>query len=185
MARSSSYLVLRDLGIIALSIVVAALLGSSDVLQNLLDATESLRFIGSFFAGMLYTSLFTTAPAIVAIGQISQSHSPLEVALVGGLGALIGDFFLFHFVRDSLSPHLLSHVHIFHTRHIRRLFSRGPLRWVSPILGTLIIASPLPDELGLIFLGFSKTKTTVFVSLSYLANFIGILTIGIVARALH
>ena len=51
-----------------------------------------------------------------------------------------------------------------------------------PVLGTLVIASPLPDELGVAMLGLAKTDKKSFLIISYLGNFLGILAIGGVAR---
>lgn len=67
---------------------------------------------------------------------------------------------------------------------IKALINLRLFRWVSFALGALIIASPLPDELGISLLGFSKMKTVWFVPVSYVFNGIGILLIGAVARAL-
>jgi hypothetical protein len=57
-------------------------------------------------------------------------------------------------------------------------------RLVSLFVGGLIIASPLPDELGISVWGFSKLKTAWFIPLSFFCNFVGILLIGAVARAI-
>jgi hypothetical protein len=46
----------------------------------------------------------------------------------------------------------------------------------------LIIASPFPDELGLMLMGLSKTNTKVFILLSFVLNFIGILVMGLLLR---
>ena len=50
--------------------------------------------------------------------------------------------------------------------------------------GGLILASPLPDELGVAVLGFSKMRLKYFALLSFVFNFLGIAVIGLVARAL-
>ena len=56
-------------------------------------------------------------------------------------------------------------------------------RWLIAFLGALIIASPLPDELGLTMMGFSKIKTSLFIPISFLLNSLGILIIGLIAKA--
>lgn len=58
-------------------------------------------------------------------------------------------------------------------------------RWLMGAVGMLIIASPLPDKLGIALLGFSKTKQRFFLLLSFTANFLGILAIGLAAQRLH
>lgn len=64
------------------------------------------------------------------------------------------------------------------------IFRLRIFRWSIAFLGALVIASPLPDELGLMMLGFSKIKTSFFVPISFLLNFLGILVIGLIAKAI-
>ena len=61
------------------------------------------------------------------------------------------------------------------------LFKLRSFRWLTFFAGGFIIASPLPDELGIALLGFSKLKTSLFVPLSFTFNFLGICLIGIAA----
>jgi len=49
------------------------------------------------------------------------------------------------------------------------------------IIAYLIIASPLPDELGVALLGTTKQKTKEFLILSYFMNFLGISGISYLA----
>jgi hypothetical protein len=51
-------------------------------------------------------------------------------------------------------------------------------------MGGLIIASPLPDELGLALMGFVKTNNWTFAIISILCNALGIFVIAVVARAI-
>ncbi len=69
-------------------------------------------------------------------------------------------------------------------KRIKLLLKLKFFRWLTFLAGGLIIASPLPDELGISLLGFSKMKTSWFIPLSFAFNFIGILLIGWVAKAL-
>jgi hypothetical protein len=55
---------------------------------------------------------------------------------------------------------------------------------VLPVVGAVIIASPLPDELGLALLGFSRIDRRYFFAISYTMNFIGIVLIGLAARGM-
>jgi len=47
-----------------------------------------------------------------------------------------------------------------------------------------VVASPIPDELGLAMMGLSKMRTSLFVPVSLVMNSAGILLVGLVARAL-
>lgn len=185
MPRPSSYPLRHELGIIALSVCIAFILAYTNALEQLLRSAEGIEGLGSFIAGILYTSIFTSVPAAVALGKIALLHSPFATAFIGGVGALIGDLFVFRFVRDSVSPYLGALIHAAHAEWLRKAFSRHPLLRALPmILGFIIIASPLPDEPGIILLGLTKTKTALFAPISFLANFLGILAIGLAAQSL-
>lgn len=175
---------LQDLAIIVLSVVVALVLVESDILIDILASSQKLEWFGSFVAGMFFTSLLTTAPATVTLGEIAQNNSLWLTALFGALGAMIGDLIIFRFIRDRVGEHLQELLrHQTGGRRFRALFKYKIMRWLTFLAGGLIIASPLPDEIGIGLLGFSKTKTLFFLPLSFACNFVGIAVIGLVARA--
>lgn len=177
--------VLKDFSVIALSLGLAILLERTGLIEHLLTATPRLRVVGSFFAGMFFTSVFTTAPAIVALGEIAQAGSVPMTAAVGALGSVTGDVLIFLTVRDRLSEHLMGHLKASEgwTRFMVLVRTRS-FRIVSLFIGGLIIASPFPDEIGISLMGFSKMPTRWFVPLSYAFNFLGIFLIGLAAKAL-
>lgn len=174
-----------DLLIIAASILLAVLLAQSGLITKLLASTYSMNILGSFIAGLFFTSFFTTAPAIVALGELSLVNELLIVASVGAIGATLGDLVIFHFIRDRFSDHLMEVIkHEGWGRKTRALFKNKLARLVTPFLGFLIISSPLPDELGVSLLGFNKIKLAMFIPISYCANFVGIVVVGLVARGI-
>ncbi|MBP9710908.1 MAG: hypothetical protein KBD50_01450 [Candidatus Pacebacteria bacterium] len=175
---------LKDLGLLALSILIAIILVRTDALVSILTRTEELEFWGSFVAGLFFTSIFTTAPAIVTLGEIAQVYPIFLTALAGAAGAVVGDLIIFRFVKDRFSDHLME---VFGAqggrKRLKHLLKIRSFRWLTFLLGGLIIASPLPDELGVALLGFSKMKVSGFIFISFIFNFIGILIIGIAARS--
>ncbi len=175
---------IRDLAIVILSIFVAIILAKTGALESLITSTHEMRFIGSFIAGILFVSVFTAAPATVVLGEIAQSNSVLALAIIGGLGALIGDLIIFRFVRDRVSQDFSYLIKISKTERLVSIFRLKLFKWIIPFIGALIVASPLPDEVGLAMLGLSRMKTSVFIPLSFLLNSIGILIIGLIAKAL-
>jgi hypothetical protein len=175
----------EDIAIIALSILIAVVLVRTDVLVSLLTNTQELEFIGSFLAGIFFTSIFTTAPAIVTLGEIAQESSLFLTAVAGGAGAVLGDLLIFYFVKDRFSDHVMDLLKTQGgTKRLKALFKRGSFRWLTFLLGGLIIASPLPDELGVTLLGFSKMKVSGFIFLSFIFNSLGVALIGLAARSL-
>lgn len=175
----------QDLAIIVISILIALMLVKTKVLSSIFVSTAEWGLIGSFIAGLFFTSVFTTAPAIVTLGEIANSGSLFLTALFGAMGALIGDLIIFRFVRDRLGEHIFEALkHGSFLKRLRHFLRLKYFRWFTFMVGGLIIASPLPDELGIGLLGFSKMKTTKFIPLSLIFNFIGILAIGFVARSI-
>lgn len=176
---------MQDVAIIALSILLALVLVRSDALVQLLTATVELEFIGSFVAGLFFTSVFTTAPAIVTLGEIAQESSLFLTAVAGSIGAVLGDLIIFRFVKDRFTDHVMELIRTQGgKKRIKALFRRGSFRWLTFLLGGMIIASPLPDELGVSLLGLSKMRLSGFIALSFVFNFLGIVLIGIAARSI-
>lgn len=175
---------LQDVGIIVLSILVAIILAKTNVLSKILTSTQELKFLGSFVTGLFFTSAFTTAPAIVTLGEISRANSLIGTAFFGAIGAVVGDMIIFRFFRDRFSQHLMELLkHQGGTKRIRAIFKLKMFRWLTFMAGGLIIASPLPDELGITLLGLSKMNAYGFAFLSLVFNFLGIILIGLVARS--
>ncbi|MBI2062559.1 MAG: hypothetical protein HYT64_02635 [Candidatus Yanofskybacteria bacterium] len=174
----------RDLVLVVFSILIAVILARTGVLQDLITSTKEIRFIGSFIAGIFFTSIFTAAPATVVLGEIAQSNSVIMVAILGGLGALAGDLLIFRFVRDKIFQDFSYLVKISRSERFVSVFKLKLFRILTPFIGALIIASPLPDEAGVAMLGLSKMKTSTFIPLSFLLNSIGILIIGLIAKTL-
>jgi len=179
------FLLAQDLAFVGISIVVAVALVKSDALVGVLTSSRELEYLGSFLAGLFFTSIFTTAPAIVTLGELAQANGIVATAAFGAFGALAGDLIIFRFIRDGLSEHLAILIATRgRKRTAKRVFTLRIFRWLTFLVGGLIIASPLPDELGVGMLGLSKMRLAVFIPLSLLFNFIGILGIGLVATAL-
>ena len=174
---------IKDVAIIALSVLIAIILVKTEVLVSILASSKELELFGSFIAGMFFTSIFTVAPATVVLAEIAQVNSVLWVAFFGGIGAMIGDMIIFRFVRNRLFEDILYLLKKSKFERLISIFRLRIFRWLIAFLGALIIASPLPDELGLMMMGFSKIKTSLFIPISFLLNSLGILIIGLIAKA--
>ncbi len=174
---------LQDIGIVAISVLIAIILVKTNTISSILDSTTELKFLGNFIAGMFFTSIFTTAPAIVTLGELSQINSVISVAFFGALGAVVGDLVIFRFVRDRLSEHLTELVkHDSFWKRIKALFRLKYFRWITFLIGGLILASPFPDELAISLLGVTKMRISVFIATSFVFNFLGIYIIGTIAN---
>lgn len=171
-----------DIFFVAVSVLAAVWLAKSGILENNLTGKNFL--LESFIAGLFFTSAFTTAPAITALGIIAKSSGHiLPIAIIGGLGALLGDLIIFSFIRDRLSEDIFF-VLGKEGKQVRHLFHIRLFRWFTFLFAGFIIASPLPDELGLALMGISKTRASLLIPTSLLFNSFGIFVIALIANAL-
>lgn len=173
----------KDLIIFVISIFCAIVLVATNAVPIFFTNTNLSHWVASLIAGVFFTSVFTTAPAIAALAVIAHGNSAWQTAFFGAFGSLLGDMFIFKFVRDNVSrdfQFLFNEIRQ-EKRWLKIHHRWGELkafRWLVPLIGALIIASPLPDEIGLTILGLSKIKMRVMIPLTYALNFIGILLIA-------
>lgn len=173
---------IKNLGIIFLSVLIAIILGETDAFKELLKSAQELRFVGSFIAGVFFISVFTVAPASVVLFEIAQTTPIWEVAIWGGLGAVAGDFIIFRFIKDNFADEVVNFFRKTRAQKIIGVFKLPGLRWLVPLLGAVIIASPLPDELGLAMMGLSKVKSSTFILISFTLNTLGIFVLTLFTR---
>ncbi len=177
--------IIQDILILCVSIFVAVVFAKFGIFETLLHASGDIFLVDSFIAGLFFTSAFTTPLSIVAFGEIAQStDSILLVSILGGLGAMCGDFLIYTFVKDRLSEDLLYVFGSLKKGSLKPLFKHRFFRWITFLVGGFIIASPFPDEIGIAMMGMSKAKMWAFLPVSFLFNAIGIFLVAIVARAL-
>jgi hypothetical protein len=165
---------IRDLLMISIGIIFAIIFVKTGLMDLMINAVRDYYILASFIAGIFFTSIFTIAPSSIALVNIAN-HAPLPgVVLFGGLGAMCGDLILFFFIRDRFSEDLMRVVKKSTVRYILHSLHFGFLRWLSPVLGALIIASPIPDEFAITLLGMSKIKTAILIPLAFIMNSLGI-----------
>src|SRR5690349_17749917 len=97
----------QDLGIVILSVIIAVILSASGALEIFMNNLGGFPLLGILLAGVLFTSVFTTAPAIVLLASFSFQYPVWLVAIWGTVGAILGDYVLFHFIRDHFSEDVL------------------------------------------------------------------------------
>jgi hypothetical protein len=165
------------------SIFLAYLVFQSGILDLVLMRTHEAELISALIAGFFFTSLISTAPAIIALGTIAiGGGEPLWlIALAGGAGALVGDLILFMFLKAHIADELYKLTLHPRGQRLKKLIHLRSVRWLLGFIGAVIIASPLPDELGLALMGVSRVRLWLLAILSFVFNAIGIYIIGLVA----
>lgn len=171
-----------NLTLLILSLVATYLLLRNGLLHPIVEYMGTLGYVGVLFTGLFFVSTFTIAPAAAALFTFARELNPLAVAVIGGFGAMIGDYIAMRFIRErlleELNPilralHLYRRVDILHSKYFA---------WLSPVIGAAIIASPFPDEAGLILLGASKISWGRMMLVTFILNAAGIFLIALVAR---
>ena len=174
----------KNLIILAISVSMAIFLAKTGIFENILGISKSVKFLGNFIAGLFFTSVLTVGPATVALGELAQMNSVFLVAFIGAIGSVMGDMIIFKFVKDRITDDFVALFERPKVQRLAHLLRLEIFRWLLPLIGALIIASPLPDEIGLAMMGLSKIKTHYFILLSFSLNFLGISLVGLVARGL-
>lgn len=164
---------LKDTLILLVCVVITLTLVKSGLLDSLLANARSWGLVGAFIAGIFFTSVFTITASTILFVELLRVNSFPEIVIVGALGAVVGDLILFLFVKNRVAEDVDEMIKKAGMRP-HYLIKAEFLRWLNPILGAAIIASPFPDELGLALLGFSKTKTKALICISFAMNMVGI-----------
>ena len=145
-----------------------------------------LGYIGTFIAGIFYSYGFTAVPATAILLTLGTNQNIFLAAMLAGLGSLLSDLVIFQFIRSSFSEEIKE---ISKEKII--IFIDKILCWdwlrktILPITGALIIASPLPDEIGVSLFAVSKQiPDSLFILISFVLNSLGIFVVLLIGTAI-
>jgi len=134
-------------------------------------------YLGVFIAGLLFSFGFTTPFAIGAF-VVMNPENTLTYALVGGLGAMIADLTIFKIIKVSFFDEFKALTKSKAAGKIRKFtppINKRIKNYLMYAFAGIIIASPLPDELGVTMLaGLSHIRTIPLAIISFVFNSIGI-----------
>ena len=168
----------RNIIAVAISIYAILVLTEMAWFQVFLSGVKSLGYVGMFLGGMLFASSFTVTTGLVILTMFAHSTPLILLACVAGIGAAVADLTLFELVRSGIVDELKDLAGLVaKALHLHRWPGKRFLRWALPLLGAVIIASPLPDELGVGMLGFSRIPLLAFVLMTFVLNTLGILSL--------
>lgn len=167
----------KNLTLTFIGILIALFLSRFEPFHEFLLQLHGWGYIGAFIAGILFISTFTFATGAIILLVLAEELSPLELGIIGGLGAAFGDFLIFKFIRNDLEKEIELIYKNFGGNHLSKILHTKYFSWTLPVLGAIIIASPFPDEIGVSLMGLSKIKTYQFLILAFILDFIGIFLI--------
>lgn len=130
-------------------------------------------YFSAILAGALFVSTFTIATGALILMTLAQSLSPIELILLAGVGAVLGDLFIFRFVKDEIDAEIEPIYNQITGSHLKKILHTRYFGWTLPVLGAIIIISPLPDELGVSLLGVSQMNTRKFIIIAWISHTVG------------
>ena len=172
----------KNTSMLILSLVLFFWLAKTPLVDGAIHHIGGLGYLGAFITGIFFVSTFTVVPASVVLFRLAESLRPIEVALLAGLGAMLGDYIIYKFMKDKVFEELMPLIQKLHTPKLKLLFKSPYFAWVLPVVGAIVIASPLPDEAGVSMLGLSKMKQWQFFLLAFVLNSVGIFVIVSASR---
>lgn len=132
-------------------------------------------YLSAFLAGFLFTSTFTVATGGLILLTLANIINPIYLIIFAGLGAVICDILIFKFVKDNVNQEIAPvYQNFINHSHFKKILHTKYFGWTLPVLGTLIIASPIPDELGVSLMGISNLTVKKFILISIISHTIGI-----------
>ena len=162
-----------------LAIVLAYVLFKNPAVNSFISGIGDYGYIGVFIAGMLFAFGFT-APFAAGFFITLNPSNFLLAGLIGGVGALVSDIFIFNFIKFSFQDEF---DHLKNTKLLKRmklLTENNIIKKVKVYLlygfAGILIASPLPDEFGVTLLaGLSSIRLRTLAIISFILNTLGII----------
>ena len=171
--------------LLALTFIIAYLIFLERDFVPFHEFLRQLGYLGTFLAGIMFAYGFTAAPAASLLLIFSQEQNLVLAGLIAGAGALLGDLLIFKLIRNTFSGELKK---LSKKKSIKKLeghFSSKVKKYVLLVLAGFIIASPLPDEIGVSMLAAATTiSMRIFVVISYLLNTAGIFVILLLGKSI-
>jgi hypothetical protein len=130
-------------------------------------------YLSAILAGALFVSTFTIATGALILMTLAKTLSPIELILLAGVGAVLGDLLIFRFVKDEVEDDIAPIYDKITGTHLKKILHTKYFGWTLPVIGAFIIISPLPDELGISLLGISEIKTENFLVIAWVSHTIG------------
>lgn len=144
-----------------------------------IENLHSLNYLSSLLFGMLFSFGFTTPFAMGYFLTLNPTNI-LLTGIVAGFGAMISDFLIFKFVKFSFNDEFERLKKEKLSRKIdhemKKIFGRKIKHYLMYAFSGIIIASPLPDEVGVTMLaGLTDIKPSILAIVSFIGNTTGII----------
>jgi len=171
--------------LLTLTFVLAYVLFAGKDMPVLNNTLSSLGYLGTFLAGVFYAYGFTAAPATAILLILAKDQNILLAGLIAGFGALLADLIIFKLIRYSFEDEIKKISKEKIVKYLRKKMPNPLRKYLLPAIAYFIIASPLPDEIGVTMLAAADhTPIKTFYILSYVLNTAGVLIILILGHVM-
>jgi hypothetical protein len=148
------------------------------VIYDFFSGLNELSYLGVFLAGILFAFGFTT-PFAVGFFIVLKPENLFLAGVIGGLGAMISNIFIFRFIRFTF---LDEFYRLEHTKPIKKFikliennFGHKACLYLMYIFSGVVIVSPLPDEIGVMMLaGIKSIPMGIFSIATFILSTTGI-----------
>ena len=164
-----------------ITIILAYIIFSNPKVGEFVSHLGALSYLGTFLAGMLFSFGFT-APFSAGFFITLNPANIWLAGIVGGFGAMCSDLLIFKLIRFSFKDEIKNLKKEKISREVENLVNKtlsNKIRiYIMYAIAGITIASPLPDEAGVIMLaGLTKIKPKILALISFLLNTAGILVL--------
>ena len=172
--------------LLSLTIFIAIIIFSyTHIFLPLFNFLLSLGYFGIFLTGIFYSYSFTAIPATAVLLVLAEKENIILTAFVAGFGAVIGDLLIFKFIRHSFDDELKLFAKEKVIIYIKGKAHRVLKKYFMILTGFIIIASPLPDEIGVFLIAeFTSITTKLFSLIAFILDTCGILVILIIGQSI-
>ena len=170
------------LSLFIISVILVYVLFSGLAYEPLHNALVFMGYFGTFLAGLLYPYALTSAAGTGILLILAKEQNIFLAGVIAGIGALISDIIIFLFVKHGFSDE----VQKLSKETVVRTFNRwipDSLRvYLLATFASLLIASPLPTEIGIMLMASIKNisikKFVIIVYILHASAIFIILLIG-------
>lgn len=161
------------------AIAIAIALFTTGAFEILVTSLGSYGYISAFIAGLFFSYSFTSPSAALYLVRLGETLNPWILAIVAGIGAMSTDILMYKYMKDGLLQEIKSIgkllLPISRMQKMEEFTKKRVFLWSVPFLASILIASPLPDELGVALFSFINFKPKYLSIITFLLNTTGIL----------
>jgi len=160
----------RNIFLLLLGLFFTYLLYRSSLFPSLISFLVRFGYLGGLLGGFLFSSTLTALVGLLLILSLAPHLNIFGLVSAAALGAVIGDIVIFYFIRNKIDHDSSFAPQLFTRYHLTKLFHSRYFSWTLPIIGALIIMSPLPDELGISLFSVSHVPVEEFAFVSLMSR---------------